>query len=345
MRCALFFDATRQIQAAWYDPDAGASVLLRFSELRAKVRASSEREYLVFVADPCRRLREAGNRAFNDVVFIDPVTAAIREWVAADERSASTTEVVVLECDSNGSLHWELRVFEAEEQAFLIPADANGKSGGFVPAVPGAFDVGLERFLNWFQHQECSNVILTGAGIENVGLTDELAMRLRFSVFRCEHASVLGASRPPVESKYRRCDRWIKASESYLAAGDFEAAIDAFNAAAAVFESSPESVKMLGFDIRRALLGAADSVSDADKPGYLQKALLLPCALSKTADERDESDAYIYTRLAYCYCRLGDYASAEEAYLGAAYLSPDLHRLSDIPRYIAQHRWESFEGE
>lgn len=345
MRCALFFDATRQIQAAWYDAEASVPRRVSFSELRARVRSASEKECLIFVEAPNRRLRAAAYRAgFNDVVFIDPVSAAIREWVAADEGAASAKDVVVLQCETDGSLRWELRVLSADTQAFVVPADDDRKTrGGFVPALPGTFDVGLERFLDWFQHQECSNVILTGAGIENVELTDELAMLLSCSVFRCEHASVLGGARPTVESKYRICDRWITDAEAALEAGSFDKAIDALKRAESVFDVPPTAVQTLGFDIRRALLGAADAVADEDKPGYLKKALLVPYTLSETPDE---SDAHIYAKLVYCYCRLGDYISAEESALAVEYLDPTVYKsLGDIGAYITKHRLESFKAK
>ena len=349
MRCAVFVDSEGKVQAAWYDAEKSVSQRVGFSELRARARASAEKACLTYVADPSQRLRAAGYRAgFKDVLFMDPVESAIREWVAeVDETTELATSVVVLRCESDGGLAWEFCVLSSDARIFVV--DESWKaSGHFVPTVDGKSQIGLERFVDWFERQDCRHVILTGTGIGSEALTDGLSL-LEFllelkgtTLYRCEHASVLGAVRPVLDSKFVICDAFILAAVSELDAGAFDEAIKGLKAAEAVFDVPPEAVAELRSNIRSALLSAADAASDADADAlvylYYQKALLvaLPDEVDGTADK---DQAFIYARLAYCYCRRGDYVSAEDAALASNFLSPDVY--GDILAEIATHRREN----
>ena len=351
MRCALFVDSEGKVEgkveAAWYDAEKSVSQRVSFSELRARVRASADKACLTFVADPSRRLRAAGYRAgFKHVVFMDPVEGAIRQWVAeAGETAKLATSVVVLRCESDGHMAWQLRVFLSDACVFVVPDESWKTSGRFVPTsenVDGESQVGLQGFLDWFEKQACHHVILTGAGIGSEALTDGLLLlEMRgTTVFRSEHASVLGASRPPLDTKYMICDQLIQKAVAALDSGSFDEAIKGLKAAEAIFDVP--AVTELRSNIRSALLSAADAASDADADAlvylYYQKALLvaLPDEVDGTADK---DQAFIYARLAYFYCRRGDYVSAEDAALASNFLSPDVY--GDILAEIATHRREN----
>ena len=350
MRCAVFVDSEGKVQAAWYDAEKSVSQRVGFSELRARARASAEKACLTYVADPSQRLRAAGYRAgFKDVLFMDPVESAIREWVAeVDETTELATSVVVLRCESDGGLAWEFCVLSSDARIFVVPDESWKASGHFVPTVDGKSQVGLERFVDWFERKDCRHVILTGTGIGSEALTDGLSL-LEFllelkgtTLYRCEHASVLGAVRPVLDSTYRICDAFILAAVSAMEAGAFDEAIKGLKAAEAVFDVPPEAVAELRSNIRSALLNAAETSSDADALVYYQKALLvaLPDEVDGTADK---DQAFIYARLAYCYCRRGDYVSAEDAALASNFLNPDVY--GDVLSEIATHRRENLEAQ
>ena len=197
---------------------------------------------LVWVADENPRLKRAATRAgFNDVDFILPTDAAIREWQHVWGVEVEASDVVVLTVNSDG-IFWELRVAD-DHGYFLSPPDIPN-CGQFVPATITAEETeanlgkGLARFFEWNRIHGSRNIILTGNGTRTEGVTEciSLLQVAGHDVFMCENAAVLlGASKTAIPSRYERLDAAASRLLSAKSEGNLDQALRELQAAETIF--------------------------------------------------------------------------------------------------------------
>ena len=295
--------------------------------------AAASDKAVVFLGAESPIFREAAVRAgFEEVDFLLSAEAAVRQW--EHSRDVESTDVLVVTCNTeDGSTAWEARV--ADHHGFLVPDDGSNR-GRFVPASPLDADTNLEgltRFFDWAQQQQqgSRNVIFTGSGTRTEGVKEFISVleAYGYDVFCAD--PLIGGALPPIEGKYQRCDDWVQVAVMSLREGFFDAAIDCFQEAEALFDPPPEDVEHLRASIVEAILSAAESE-------VFQEACTL-CQLALSISRTDAEHAQIYVKLVDIHGQVGNLGEASEAGLSAAFFDPACE--AQIWAKLAQYR----EGE
>ena len=135
-----------------------------------------------------------------------------------------------------------------------------------------------------------------------------------YNIVRNANAVVLGASMPPLPSKYSQFDDLIEAAINALSNAEFTKAMEMFEKATSLFESPSEhinqTINVLQHQLRTALLNKKTVEAE---PLY-EKAL----ALSETEQEKAE----VYEGMLNFYGQAGKIADAEAAAITAGFYNP-----------------------
>ena len=284
--------------------------------------AETDRD-VVFLGTENPVFRQAAVRAgFQEVGFLLPSDAAVRQWQHSREGESTPTHVLLLTCNTEtGSVAWEARV--ADDHGFLVPDDAPSNTDSFVPAstmmdVEASLENGLTRFFDWAQrHQGSRNLVLTGGRTQVVKEFISLVESYGYAVFCAE--PLIGGAQPQIASRYQRCDAAIQAAIASLKAAEYFKAIECFKAAAALFDPPPENVQRLRVRLRQAVLAAA---SPAESPQEARQLYLEALSISQT----DAEKAQVYVHLVGLYRKTGKRVEAEEAAIAASFLDADTQR-------------------
>lgn len=285
----------------------------------AAVRAAddTDTDELVIVGAENRLLQKAAIASgFSEVAFISPAAAAIR-WAGTDTSST----VAVLFCNEDGSTAWTHAAFN--DEGHLICND----SDRFSPSDPTQMDHGLGKFLAMLQAQECpvDQVIVTGSDAETESVKTFLSAiaQYGYNIISNADAVVLGASMPPLKSKYGQMDDLIEAVLTALSASEFEEAIETFEKKVLSLFDSPsaqvqQTTDQLRLQMRSTILAAAQQKQTLDAESLYEQTL----RLSETDDERGE----VYDAMLRMYVQAGKIAEAEEAAITSAFYDPRRER-------------------
>ena len=216
--------------------------------------------------------RAALNAGFSEVSFFPFTDAAIREWEHVQGRGEAS-DVVVLKCNADGSLSWELQVAD-EDHDYFTPT----KNGQFVPAtttdvdVEAKLDQGLTRFAEWNKTNGSRNVVVTGRQAQTDVVLSSLSMLqwTGYNVFSCE--AVLGASKPLI-SRHAQFDAALERVLAAEAVGNFDSAVENLQSAEAIFPS-PSGAIRIGIDqlkarLRSAILSEAEKARTSERASHL----------------------------------------------------------------------------
>ena len=247
------------------------------------------------------------NAGFSEVNFLPFTDAAIREWEHVQGRGEAL-DVVVLKCNADGSLSWELQVADKDHDYFTPT-----KNGQFVPAtttdvdVEAKLDQGLTRFAEWNKTNGSRNVVVTGRQAQTDVVLSSLSMLqwTGYNVFSCE--AVLGASKPLI-SRHAQFDAALERVLAAEAVGNFDSAVENLQSAEAIFPS-PSGAIRIGIDqlkarLRSAILSEAEEAQTSERASHLYEQAF---TLSTTDKERSA----VYTCLVDSYCEVGNFVEAE----------------------------------